>query len=379
MVDCVDGTHPTVVVAGSTAVQPFLSVVAPLLAPTQIAYQGSGSCNGVDGLFSPNPARHVVKDIAGRPALLFNPDGSSQPCTFGAGVPLDVAVSDVFASSCTDSYAVGDTLGEYLGPIQPMTFVVNSGSAEKAISADMAHVVFGRGNSDLDRAPFRDPAMYPYYDPTLYFVRNASSGTQQMISRAIDVDARHWWGIDRGGSTAVVTQLELVKSDRASAGIGILSTDFADKERGVLHIVAFQARQQLRAYYPDSAANARDKINVRDGHYAIWGPIHFFAQVTNNIPSPAAGALVLRFTSPRLERPLLDAIIKIGLVPPCAMKVQRRTEMGPIEAFAPSYQCGCYFEATINGKAPDGCKACVTATDCSAAQDCNEGYCETKP
>ncbi|HEX3758633.1 MAG TPA: hypothetical protein VHW23_07995, partial [Kofleriaceae bacterium] len=231
---CIDGSHPVVVVGGSTAVQPFLSVVAPLLAasspPFQIVYQPSGSCTGVDGLFSPDAAKHVVKDIAGKPALLFNPDGTSQPCTFTTPTTLDVAVSDVFASSCNASYAVSDQIAEYLGPIQPMTFVVQSGSTEKSISAAMAHVVFGRGNTD--------PSSSPYGDPSLYFVRNASSGTQQMISRAISVDAKQWWGIDRGGSSAVRDQLEAVSPSRANAALGILSTDFTDPERQRLRILA---------------------------------------------------------------------------------------------------------------------------------------------
>ena len=376
MLECI-GANPVVVVGGSTAVQPFLSVVAPLLAadtaPFTIIYQPSGSCNGVDGLFSPDPTKHMIKDIPNRPALLFHADGSSEPCTFTAPTQLDVAVSDVFASSCNSSYEVSDTLAEYLGPIQPMTFVVPATSSEKSISAAMAHIVFGRGNTDMTDMPY-----LPYTDPTLYFVRNASSGTQQMVSRAIDVDARRWWGIDRGGSSAVRDQLEAVNPARASAAIGILSTDFADPERQRLRIVAFQAKGQLCGYYPDSTLNTRDKINVRDGHYAIWGPVHFFAQVNNGLPGPAAAALVTRFTRTRLDRTLLDAIIKSGLVPPCAMQVQRNSEMGPITAYQPPGACGCYFEAKVpDGQAPASCRACAGPADCpSLAPACNNGFCE---
>jgi len=377
MAACIDGSRSTIVVGGSTAVQPFLSVVAPLLAadtaPFTIIYQPSGSCNGVDGLFSPDPTKHMIKDIPNRPALLFHADGSSEPCTFTAPTQLDVAVSDVFASSCNSSYEVSDTLAEYLGPIQPMTFVVPATSSEKSISAAMAHIVFGRGNTDMTDMPY-----LPYTDPTLYFVRNASSGTQQMVSRAIDVDARRWWGIDRGGSSAVRDQLEAVNPARASAAIGILSTDFADPERQRLRIVAFQAKGQLCGYYPDSTLNTRDKINVRDGHYAIWGPVHFFAQVNNGLPGPAAAALVTRFTRTRLDRTLLDAIIKSGLVPPCAMQVQRNSEMGPITAYQPPGACGCYFEAKVpDGQAPASCRACAGPADCpSLAPACNNGFCE---
>jgi len=375
-VSCVEpGVRNTVVVGGSTAVQPFLSTVAILLAqgstPYQIAYQPSGSCTGIDGLFNPDPQKHLVRDIPGKQALLFNTDGTSVPCTFGAGVPLDVAVSDVFASSCVAGYATSDQLAEYLGPIQPMTFVVPAVSTENAISAELAHVVFGRGSTDAKSAPFDDPM--------LYFVRNSGSGTQQMLSRAITVDAKKWWGIDQGGSSKVRDSLEAVPMTRANSAIGILSTDFADPERARLRILAFKGESQICGYYPDSSQFTKDKINVRDGHYSIWGPVHFYAQIAAGQPSPAAGALVKQFALPRLDQPLLDAIIRIGFVPACAMKVQRKAEMGPITAYSPEFQCGCYFQAKTDGTAPAGCKTCNGPAECPSDKPaCNNGYCEEK-
>lgn len=373
---CVDpATRNTVVVGGSTAVQPFLSTVATLLGQGSpayyVAYQPSGSCTGVDGLFSPDLAKRVLKDLPGRQALLFGPDGSAVPCTFGTGAPLDVAVSDVYASSCTASYATTDQLVEYTGPIQPMTFVVPALSAEQAISAEAAHIVFGRGTMDSKSAPYDDPA--------LYFIRNSSSGTQQMLSRAITVDAKRWWGTDQGGSVKVRDSLESVPSTRANGAIGILSTDFADPERARLRILAFKGEGQICGYYPDSSSFTKDKLNVRDGHYAIWGPVHFYAQVSGGLPNPAAAALVKQFSLPRLEQPLLDVIIKSGFVPTCAMQVQRKAEMGPISAYSPEFQCGCYFEVKINGSAPATCKTCAGPADCPADKPaCNNGYCEKK-
>src|SRR5262249_52565308 len=144
-------------------------------------------------------------------------------------------------------------IGEYFGPIQPMTFVVKSESMEQSISAEMGHVVFGRGSTD--------PNSNPYLDPSLYFVRNSGSGTQQMISRAINVDAKQWWGIDRGGSSQVRDLLEAVSSTRSEGAVGILSTDFTDPVRQQLRILAFQATGQLAGFYPDSSVNTRDKRN----------------------------------------------------------------------------------------------------------------------
>jgi hypothetical protein len=253
-----------------------------------------------------------------------------------------------------------------------MTFVVPSTSPETSISAEMAHVVFGLGNSDTMAAP--------YLTPSLYFVRNSGSGTQQMMARAIGVDATKWWGKDRGSSGNVRDQLEAVAPVDSSQAIGILSTDFADPERSRLRILAFQGTDQTCGYYPDSTLFDRDKRNVRDGHYSIWGPEHFFAQVTGGLPSPAAAAFVTRFSTPRLDQSLLDAIIKSGLVPTCAMTVHRTEEMGPISSFSPEFQCGCYFEASVpGGAAPASCQKCGGPGDCPAAKPaCNNGYCELK-
>lgn len=374
---CLPAGKNVVVVSGSTALQPFLAVVAKLLAqsspPYVIAYQSTGSCNGVEHIFNPDSAKRLAKDTDGRTNFLFDGDKAPEPCSFGSvGVPVDVGISDVFASSCTASYVPNDRIAEYLGPVQPMTFVVPAASQEKSISAEMGRVVFGRGGADA--------AAMPFSDPMLYFVRNSTSGTQQMISRAIGVDARQWWGLDRGGSTRVRDQLLAVAPVRASNAVGILSSDFADAERARLRILAFRARNQLCGYYPDSSLFTRDKRNVRDGHYSIWGPIHLYAQVSAGIPNAAAGALVSRFAVPRLDQSLLDAIIKSGLVPQCAMQVTRGEEMGPITAASPQFQCGCYFEATIpGGSVPEDCQTCAGPAECPAAKPaCNNGYCELK-
>ncbi|HEY1816567.1 MAG TPA: hypothetical protein VGG74_29675 [Kofleriaceae bacterium] len=375
MPPCVDPTtRNTIVLSGSTESQPFLSVIAPLLAaaspPYQIAYQPSGSCTGVDQMMDPNPAKRIVKDIVGKQALLFNTDGTSAACTFGSGASLDVAVSDVFSTTCNSTFALGSAYADYFGPIEVMVMVVPAASDQNTISAEMAHVVFGAGNTYNNAAPWTDPS--------LYFVRNSSSGTQNLISRAINVNAAQWWGIDRGGTSQVVGGMEAVSPTQAENAIGIIGTDYADAERSRLRILAFKNTDQECAYYPDSTLFTRDKENVRDGHYAIWGPMHFIANVTNGQPSAAAGALVTKFTLTRPDQSVLSAITNIGFVPSCAMSVQRSSEMGPLSTFSAPYQCGCYFEANVpGGTAGSDCTPCSGPADCPASKPaCNNGYCE---
>jgi ABC-type phosphate transport system substrate-binding protein len=368
-----------VYVAGSSAVRSFLTVVAPLLAQDtpaySIVYQSQGSCTGVTAIFSTDPTKRVMKDIpaagtrAANYAILLKADGSAQECSLPPeGVLVDIGVSDVFASTCGVEAPAGVQTADYEGPIQPMTFVVPVNSTQKSISAEAAYMAFGMGGNAGKATP--------WLDASLFFVRNASSGTQQMIARAISVPADKWWGVDRGGSDGVRKNMKLLLDASSSEkAIGILSTDVADEERSNLRILAFQARGQKCGFLPDSTPFAKDKANVRDGHYPIWGPVHFYTRVENGLPTAAAGALVSRFAAPQLEQPLLEAIINKHLVPKCAMKVKRTAEMGPLSPVTSGLRCGCFFDKVANGAS--SCTPCGGPGDCpSSAPSCNYGYCE---
>lgn len=380
-VNCRDATaRPNpVYVAGSTALRPFLAVVSQLLAADSpaysIIYQAQGSCTGVSAIY--DPTKRSIVDIpaaGGKPAnyaVFFKSDLSVQECFLDpGGDTVDVGVSDVFAKSCGASIVDGATINDYFGPVQPMTFVVPTASTQRSISAEAAYMAFGLGGAS--------GAAAPWTDPTYFFVRNASSGTQQMIARAINVPANKWWGVDRGSATNVRTQLKLLlDAQTAEKSIGIVSTDIADAERNNLRILAFKGYGQSCGYLPDSSSSSKDKQNVRDGHYPMWGPVHLLARVTNGLPSPAAGALVTRFASFRVDKPLLDAEITTGLVPLCAMRVTRTDEMGQLGVADPEFQCGCYFDSLTTGAST--CTTCKGTADCPASKPaCNFGFCEKK-
>jgi ABC-type phosphate transport system substrate-binding protein len=371
---CVEDPATTIVVTGSSAVSGFLQTAAPLVAATgfRIAYQPSGSCVGVDQIFSAN---RTARDRVGTVSLLFPTTGTAGvPCTWGAGATVDVGVSDVFSTSCNPSYTTGSAIADFVGPVQPMTFVVPATSKETVISAEMGSVVFGRGS--------RDPKAAPWTDPNLYFVRSASSGTQQMLARAIGIAADKWWGKNAGGTSGVVNGLQSVVPSLADSVIGILSTDAlkSAEVRRNIRVLAFQDKKQLCGFYPDRIPVSLDKQNVRDGHYPIWGPVHFYTQVSGGQPTTKVAALVTRFSLPSIDQVLLDAIIAGGLVPQCAMKVARDTEMGPLEAFSPPFHCGCYFESKLaDNSVPPGCLACTSTNNCTSDRPaCNLGFCETR-
>jgi hypothetical protein len=380
-VNCMDPTsRPQVIyITGSSNFPPLLAKLAPLLVAQGYTpvFQTSSSCAAVNTVYASDPSGEVIVDpkpsASAKYAAYYDATGAATPCLLGpAGAQVDIGESDIFASTC--GAPASPTVGEYLGPIQAMVFVVPSLSGQTAITAEAAKAVFGAGG---------DGIAAPWTNPDLYFVRNANTGTQQMIGHAIDVPATAFWGIDRGTAQSVDSLLRVISDPaRAEQAIGIISADYYDADRGNLKALAFKASDQGCAYLPDSTESQIDKANVRDGHYPIWGPLHFFTNVSDGLPvSQGAQAFVSVATVARIPTELLDAFIGASLVPTCAMKVQRSSELGDLSGFVPPYQCGCYFESKLNsGVAPAGCQPCVGAADCtsSARPACNNNFCEAQ-
>jgi ABC-type phosphate transport system substrate-binding protein len=373
--DPTNGRSQVVYITGSSNFPPLMAKLAPLVLANQVTpvFQVTSSCTAVKDVFGGTVIVDPKPGPGAKYAAYYNSDGSSVPCLLGAnGVPVDIGESDIFSSTC--NVDPSPSAGEYLGPIQAMIFVVPSISGQTAITAEAARAVFGVGGDD--------GMATPWINPDLYFVRNANTGTQQMIGHAIGVPAEGFWGIDRGTAASVDSLLRVI-SDPALAeqAIGIISSDYYDGDRGNLKALAFKATGQGCAYLPDSTESKKDKFNVRDGHYPIWGPLHFFTPVADGVPLSAGAQTFVSIVSvPNIPKQLLDAFIASSLVPSCAMNVQRATELGPLSQYTAPYQCGCYFEASLNGSPPAGCNRCSTANDCGdpARPACNLGFCEVQ-
>jgi hypothetical protein len=370
-ISCADPSRPNIIyVTGSTNFPPLLQAVAPLLAtnnpPYTVVFQPQTSCKGAGAMFEADRNKHLIKDIPDNWAFFFDAGGNRQYCLLAPeGNVVDVGESDVYARTC--GYEPQAGIADYTGPIQAITFVVPAGSSQRSISAEAGHLLFGTGSNRIQ----------PWIDPRLFFVRSSGTGTIQLVSRAIGVPPDAWWGIDRLSSDNLRDSMQGIDPAAAERAIGVLSSDFADKSRSNLRVLAFQAAGQSCGYLPDSTATSYDKMNVRDGHYPIWGPIHLYAATSNGVPSAAADALVTRFAVPRLEQKLLDAIVASGYVPACAMRVHRDQEMGPLTSFQPQLGCGCYYEGRVNGKT--ACTACNGPGDCPSSRPaCNYGYCEAQ-
>jgi ABC-type phosphate transport system substrate-binding protein len=348
-------TNPTcaslpdpIVVAGSSAVGPFIQAMGKVLAgqatPTTLIYQKQGSCTGVTAVVNdttPSAACASGACITGT-ATYYDTTGTALSCDLdAAGTHVDVGLSDVWTDTCTGSLpptGVKDTTG----PVESMLLVVPKASTQIAIIAEEAYFVFGFGASGQ--------AM-PWVNEAFLFARNALSGTQQIAAHTINVPAGRWHAIDEGGSSQVATAV--ATSTNAEATIGLLGADYYDLHRDTMTSLAFQSYHQKGAYYADSTATSFDKKNVRDGHYTMFGYLHLIYHVDGSqIPtSNGAKRFVDWITGNTAGTPapfnITDVTIASHLIPTCAMKVQRMSEGGQLSRYYPTNDCSTYFEAHV--------------------------------
>lgn len=355
------------------AAQKSLSKSVP---PFRAVFQNNSSCGGVSSVFdstkrvitnplatSPNPAWAFYYDDNGNQVncLLDTPDGNT----------VDIGVSDLYSQTCNSAFIPGGAVAEYTGPVVQFALSVPATSQEQSISAEAAHFIFGLGG----KAPpgMKDAA--PWVDPTSYSIRNSGAASTVLTALMADVPRTKFWGIDRLSTDNL--RDSLLASTSINSSIGILSIDYNDKYRGNLRALYLQGKGQKCGYLPDSTLTSYDKANVRDGHYPLWGYVHFFTPLgPGGVPSAAASAMVLRFRVQKLDQSLVDDIIAASLVPQCAMKVARSAEMGDFSP-QPGFQCGCYFDFKTKGKST--CQACTTAESCPGSRPaCNYGYCEER-
>ena len=366
---------PRIYVTGSSALKPVLAALAPALFSSTkmtVVYLSQGSCAGVGSMVTSTPL--TTNDTTN--AAYWDPNSATvagsktakeEVCVLPNGQAADIGASDVFAQTCgLAAQGLPAGLTDFQGPIQSMTFAVNKSSKEQSISAQAAYMTFGFAN------------VAPWTDTNFFFRRNSGSGTQSMIATAINVDAKIWKGTDAGGSQQVFDKLTaLLNQADIDMGIGILAADFAAKD-GVRPL-AYQHYGQRCGYKPD--VQPLDKKNTREGRYAIWGPLHLFARTdASGVASqPQARDLIsyiLGVQPPPLGLNLISTEVQLHVVPPCAMKVQRKVEMGQITPFKPPVSCGCAFDQAAVGATT--CKSCGSAQDCGATESCNFGFCEAQ-
>lgn len=368
-----------VLVRGSSASQKLIEAVAKVAVGSgvKIVYSKDGSsCAG--GVYE---AVTPVTDTTGRAttALLSYGADTSATCTFTTPRAADIGVSDVYPSSCQGLVATTTLpadVTDTLGPIQAFTLAVyDDASFPVAISAEAAFNIFGVTGRNGDNASF---GVAPWNVVADVFGRPESSGTWQTWARNLGLPTQKPVSTPKSGAGDVLAALNT--SNRASA-IGIIALNDIVPTGGVapkVRPLAFKAKGQSFAYYPNSTSTATDMINVRDGHYAVWANLHFLARKNVNGDYAPKVKTVLDLLE---GQEAASAVAKTRAVPKCAMQVSRAADAGDFKAYKAEKPCGCFFEKEAAGTAPAACKACTTenaATTCGGDQQCVFGFCEAK-
>lgn len=386
------GEGTAVHITGSSASKPFLQQIAQQLAGegVSIVYTSTGSCVGVDAIVNGTVMTTGAAPAPATSATIWeNSASTGRACDLPAeGVPADIGISDVFTETCPGFELTnldGLRIRDAHGPIQTMTFAVPTNSPHTEISAQAAYFVFGFGADGDVLDPSRSQPIWN--DESLIFQRSASSGTQAMLASAIGVPPARWRGKAHRTSDDVAAALQAAAGDEASArqAIGILAADYVDTKnlRAQIRMLAYQDTRQTCAVFPDSTASARDKQNVRDGHYPIWGPMHLLYKVNGsgaplNEANRQAVTDIVGYLSGTKALPngvkLLDVYAQSGLIPECAMRVSRTSDGSAIVPRRPPNPCSCVFEAKATGSTR--CKPCTVQGDCAADEGCSQGYCE---
>jgi hypothetical protein len=376
--------------AGGSAQQPYLAQagtqLAKLASPISIVYSDSGSaCVGYNDLVTPT-------SITGT-ALYWDGSGATLSCSLDiTGDPVTFAVMGNAPNLCSGVTALASGFGQFLGPVQPVDFVVPAQSSQQSISTEAAYYVWGFGGTGPN-------TVTPWNVSADIFTRSASSFVNLFVALDTGVPAATvaMHSTLESTNTATVSALAALNgTSSAEAGIGFVSGEVADGNRASLKVLAYQHTGQTCGYWPDSTITAFDKANVRDGQYWLWSPIHFYAAVgTGSTITDAATASLIGTITGASAAPtgfnLFAAEFAAYTVPQCAMEVWRDGDLAPLYSRAPVASCSCEFDiASSNAGKPASCKTCTQDSDCTAqASHCRNigaplntdggasvGYCE---
>jgi hypothetical protein len=347
-----------------------------------VVYKGYPACLGIDNLVNSNKTTADPTAPTDHSATYWTDPATKVTCdlpidtaaTPGEVVP-DVAISDVFASTCK-SYPNGlSGVGDYQGPVMSYAFVVpeQTAATSKSISAEAAYLVWGFGAT----APY---VVEPWSNAALLLHRDKNSGTENLFARVLGLDVTKVKGKYFSATGLIRDAVINAAATDADHILAMLNANIIDEHRDTIRALAYQHREQSCGYFPDSNLAAHDKRNVRDGHYPLWAPLHLYARADGNGEPTSAAAK--RFIHLILGTEQLDGVDPIQLettsgshlVPQCAMRVQRTEDGGALASFAPQSPCGCYFESLTG---TTSCQACTTSDTCpSDAPRCSYNYCE---
>jgi hypothetical protein len=367
---------PVVYVTGSGKVtMKDLGTVLAMNKVATIVYFNEQSCLAIDAIVNGAPINTTSTNFS---ASYWDAVGNQQSCDLPVAAPpmgqrADIGISDIFPATCNSlPNGLPTNVHDFFGPIEAYVFVVPSNSMQTSISREAAYFVYGFGSGS---------GVAPWTDQTYIFQRDPASGSQVIMGLAIGVPPTKFQATSTMNSADMLTKVgtSMIKPE---ATIGFLSGEVSGMMgASTVKGLAYQDSDQTCGYWPDSTATAKDKRNVRDGHYAIWGPLHLLTTVDNQgYPTNLTAKSIIAYLTGTEDLPGGD-IIKLaadaGIVPECAMQVTRTSELGPLASFQPLRSCGCYFDSLTSGTTT--CQACMANADCPMPTPrCNYNFCEAQ-
>lgn len=374
----------------------------PMLEPPVIVYQVLPGCAAVrtvvpvaacgDGTCMKGDAKFFPFDLGD-----WSPSDISKVYNFEAkdcslpmeGVSAHVALSEVAATSCpvfaaSPPSGVVDLSGSTgpLGAVSPLALVTSVQSAQRSIQAGEAYFIYGKG---------KDANVSPWVDESVQVKRDPRSALAVLFGLRLGLEPSRFRGslpaCNEGGLCVSESDRVISKLGAGDAGLAFMPTAEVERNLSDVKPLAFQALGQRGAFYPDRTYDkkmtSKDKRNVREGRYPLWGHLHVIAKADSNDPKkPIAVAQrlveILQGGGAAVDgEDALVPLVRNGYVPQCAMSVNRSSDRAALAPYAPPAPCGCWFEATATKSTNNRCTICTDKSQCGTGE-CRLGFCEAR-
>jgi hypothetical protein len=378
------GAQPIVYIENGDTQEPLVKRLGQKLlasaTPIRLVYKNRRTCDLALDVYN---ATKMVNDAI---AIKYIPSASEDPqwdpskpspvCDAdAAGNAIDLAIGATYISSCTNLPAKPADVAELVGPVQSYGFIVPKASSQIAITAQEGYFAYGFADATGQATPWVDQA--------LRFSRGPTASTALTCAAAIGLKASQLKGTVPAGNTSTEVLNLVATSATPEATIGMMGTEVYDQNRDKVKLLAFKGFGQRYGYFPDFSATSFDKKNVRDGHYLPWAPTPYLARVdagTGKAVSANVQRILDLVIASKIEADVngLDQVIASGLVPECAMGVQRPFDGANLSLYAPPEPCACYFDAKV-AQGTTKCATCTGTDDtpCGGGK-CRRGYCEVR-
>jgi hypothetical protein len=386
-------TGTTIYAAGGSSQETFVGDIAKQLAslptPEWLIYNDTGAaCVGYQDLVGGTPSINS--------GLYWDTVGNAfTSCDIGSSVPVTLAVMGNSPAQCPQTTAIADGFGEFLGPVQSIDFVVpvTQSATQQSLSTEAAYYIWGFGAVGPN-------TVSPWNVTKNIFTRSSSSFLTIFLHLETGLPvariAQPYPAVGDAAAPANPTQVKTTLLTESGlnalngtagqeSGIGFISSEIADQYRSQIRVLAYQHTGQTCGYWPDSTADAFDKVNVRSGQYWLWSPVHFFAAVNagadatkvSSISDTATKNLIGYFTGDVAQPAGVDTFtssIDSSTVPKCAMEAWRDGDLSSPYSYQPPASCSCKFDIAVgNANKPSSCHTCTADTDCSTGHCRNIG------